>query len=84
MICWDGLGCVLIERLFPSADATVPGVYHRAFAAADVGGLGEVSVNALSRVLATSSLPAATVDKVCTIGILASLSLIIGLDCQLG
>jgi hypothetical protein len=46
------------------ADATVPGIYHRAFAAVDVGGLGEVSVNALSRVLTTSSLPAATVDKV--------------------
>ncbi|KAJ2918656.1 hypothetical protein MD484_g1790, partial [Candolleomyces efflorescens] len=46
------------------ADATVPGIYHRAFAAVDVGGLGEVSVNALSRVLTTSSLPAATVDKI--------------------
>ncbi|KAJ3503320.1 hypothetical protein NMY22_g18288 [Coprinellus aureogranulatus] len=42
----------------------LPAVYHRAFAAVDVGGLGEVSVNALSRVLATSSLPAATVDKI--------------------
>jgi len=46
------------------ADATIPPVYHQAFAAVDGGGLGEVSVNALSRVLATSSLPAATVDKV--------------------
>ncbi|KAF6761721.1 MVP1 domain-containing protein [Ephemerocybe angulata] len=46
------------------ADATVPAVYHRAFAAVDTAGLGEVSVNALSRVLATSTLPAATVDKI--------------------
>ncbi|KAG2011874.1 MVP1 domain-containing protein [Coprinopsis cinerea AmutBmut pab1-1] len=46
------------------ADASVPSIYHRAFAAVDQANLGEASVNALSRVLATSSLPAATIDKI--------------------
>lgn len=46
------------------ADATVPSIYHRAFATVDPSNLGETSVNSLSRVLATSSLPAATVDKI--------------------
>ncbi|KAH7890822.1 hypothetical protein F5I97DRAFT_1975354 [Phlebopus sp. FC_14] len=46
------------------ADATVPELYNRAFAAVDVTSSGEVSVNALSRVLATSSLPATTIDKI--------------------
>lgn len=46
------------------ADATIPELYHRAFAAVDVTNTGEVSVNALTRVLANSSLPAATVDKI--------------------
>ncbi|KAF5387312.1 hypothetical protein D9757_005774 [Collybiopsis confluens] len=46
------------------ADATVPSVYSRAFAAVDPANTGETSVNSLSRVLATSSLPAATVDKI--------------------
>lgn len=47
-----------------SADAAVPEMYHRAFAAVDTINSGEVSVNALSRVLATSLLPAATIDRV--------------------
>lgn len=47
-----------------SADAAVPEIYHSAFAAVDTTNSGEVSVNALSRVLATSLLPAATVDRV--------------------
>lgn len=47
-----------------SADAAVPETYHRAFAAVDTINSGEVSVNALSRVLATSLLPAATIDRV--------------------
>ena len=47
-----------------AADATVPSIYHRAFATVDPSNLGETSVNSLSRVLATSSLPAATIDKV--------------------
>ncbi|EIW79358.1 hypothetical protein CONPUDRAFT_127418 [Coniophora puteana RWD-64-598 SS2] len=46
------------------ADATVPPIYNKAFTAVDSAGLGEVSVNSLSRVLATSSLPAATVDRI--------------------
>lgn len=46
------------------ADATVPAIYHRAFAAVDPSGFGETSVNSLSRILATSGLPASTIDRV--------------------
>lgn len=46
------------------ADATVPTIYHTSFAAVDPENTGETSVNSLSRVLATSSLPAATIDKI--------------------
>ncbi|KDQ26655.1 hypothetical protein PLEOSDRAFT_1043789 [Pleurotus ostreatus PC15] len=46
------------------ADATVPSIYNKAFTAVDPDGIGETSVNALSRVLGTSSLPAATIDKI--------------------
>lgn len=46
------------------ANATIPELYHRAFAAVDGTNTGEVSVNALTRVLAISSLPAATVDRI--------------------
>lgn len=46
------------------ADASVPETYQSAFAAVDTTNTGEVSVNALSRVLATSLLPAATIDRV--------------------
>ncbi|KAF5383512.1 hypothetical protein D9615_003614 [Tricholomella constricta] len=46
------------------ADATVPAIYNIAFAAVDPANLGETSVNSLSRVLSTSSLPAATIDKI--------------------
>jgi sorting nexin-8 len=46
------------------ADAAVPETYNRAFTALDSTNSGEVSVSALSRVLATCSLPAATVDRV--------------------
>ncbi|KAH7870584.1 uncharacterized protein C8R40DRAFT_1175380 [Lentinula edodes] len=49
------------------ADATVPSVYTRAFAAVDPGNIGETSVNSLSRVLATASLPASTIDKIVNI-----------------
>ncbi|KAG6854267.1 hypothetical protein C0991_008960 [Blastosporella zonata] len=45
-------------------DATVPNIYNAAFAAVDPANLGEASVNSLSRVLNTSSLPAATIDKI--------------------
>ncbi|KAK2462707.1 hypothetical protein APHAL10511_005225 [Amanita phalloides] len=45
-------------------DATIPLSYNRAFLAVDPTNSGELSVNALSRVLATSSLPAATIDKI--------------------
>lgn len=47
------------------ADATAPHSYNKAFQAVDTSFTGEVSVNALSRVLATSALPATTVDRVC-------------------
>lgn len=46
-----------------SADATVPAIYHQAFAAVDSGS-GDTSVNALIRVLSSSGLPATTVDRV--------------------
>ncbi|PPQ91882.1 hypothetical protein CVT25_000757 [Psilocybe cyanescens] len=46
------------------ADATVPSIYHRAYAAVDPGNTGETSVNSLSRVLSTSSLPASTIDRI--------------------
>ena len=46
------------------ADAVVPPIYHKAFAAVDPTGSGDTTLNALSRVLQTSLLPAATVDKV--------------------
>ena len=46
------------------ADATVPAIYHASYAAVDPGNTGETSVNALSRVLNTSLLPAGTIDKV--------------------
>ena len=50
------------------ADATVPSIYPKAFASVDPSNTGETSVNALSRVLSTSSLPAATINKVnCTL-----------------
>jgi hypothetical protein len=42
----------------------VPNIYHKAFAAVDPINSGDTSVNLLSRVLGTSSLPAATIDKV--------------------
>lgn len=46
------------------AEATVPDSYNRAFAVVDGANSGETSVNALSRVLSTSGLPATTVDKI--------------------
>jgi len=49
------------------ADATVPTIYHKAFAAVDPTNTGDTSVNLLSRVLGTSSLPAATIDKIVTL-----------------
>jgi sorting nexin-8 len=42
----------------------VPPIYTKALNAIDPTGTGDVSVNALSRVISTSSLPAATVDRV--------------------
>jgi hypothetical protein len=42
----------------------VPAIYHASYAAVDPGNTGETSVNALSRVLNTSLLPAGTIDKV--------------------
>lgn len=45
-------------------DATVPSIYHEAFAAVDTANVGETSVNALSRVLETAALSATTIDKI--------------------
>jgi hypothetical protein len=42
----------------------VPAIYQQSFGAVDPTNSGETSVNSLSRVLSTSSLPAATIDKV--------------------
>ena len=42
----------------------MPAIYQQSFAAVDPTNSGETSVNSLSRVLSTSSLPAAKVDKV--------------------
>ena len=42
----------------------MPSIYHVSYAAVDPGNTGEISVNALSRVLSTSSLPASTIDRV--------------------
>lgn len=42
----------------------MPHIYNRAWSAVDPNSTGETSVNALSRALGTSSLPASTVDKV--------------------
>ncbi|KAI9433431.1 hypothetical protein BJY52DRAFT_1198651 [Lactarius psammicola] len=46
------------------AEATVPAIYQQSFNTVDPNNTGETSVNSLSRVLSTSSLPAATVDKI--------------------
>lgn len=46
------------------ADANVPDVYQRAFQLVDPDNSGETSVNSLSRVLGTSSLPASQIDKI--------------------
>ena len=53
-----------LRGLVLKADAVVPPIYHKAFAAVDPTGSGDTTLNALSRVLQTSLLPAATVDKV--------------------
>ncbi|KZT59030.1 hypothetical protein CALCODRAFT_481801 [Calocera cornea HHB12733] len=45
-------------------DAPVPSIYHQALAAADPTGSGDVSLNALHRVLSTSHLPAATIERI--------------------
>ncbi|KAG6845493.1 hypothetical protein H0H87_008390 [Tephrocybe sp. NHM501043] len=54
------------------ADATVPNIYTAAFTAVDPANLGEASVNSLSRVLSTSGLPAATIDKVIIVNLVSS------------
>ena len=62
-----GLKCVLgmnVSLTALTGDASVPSIYQRAFAAVDPSNTGETSVNALSRVLGTSNLPASTIDKV--------------------
>lgn len=46
------------------ADATVPAVYTNSLAAVDTSATGETSVHALIRVISTSGLPSATIDRV--------------------
>ncbi|KAL0572803.1 Sorting nexin mvp1 [Marasmius crinis-equi] len=46
------------------ADATVPTIYSTAFSLVDPSNSGETSVGSLSRILSTSSLPAATIEKI--------------------
>jgi sorting nexin-8 len=46
------------------ADATVPAIYTNSLAAVDTSATGETSVNALIRVISTSGLPSAIIDKV--------------------
>ena len=58
------LSLLLLLNVKIAADATVPSIYHRSYAAVDPMNTGETSVNALSRVLSTSSLPASTIDRV--------------------
>lgn len=54
----------MATELCCTAGATVPAIYYQAFAAVDIDNIGETSVNGLSRVLVTSSLPASTIEKV--------------------
>ncbi|KAJ7442301.1 hypothetical protein FB451DRAFT_1297735, partial [Mycena latifolia] len=57
---------VVANSVFSSviADATVPAIYNQSFQLVDPSNTGETSVNSLSRVLGTSSLPAATIDRI--------------------
>ncbi|KAJ7091376.1 hypothetical protein B0H15DRAFT_883656 [Mycena belliarum] len=57
---------IVANSVFSSviADATVPAIYNQSFQLVDPSNTGETSVNSLSRVLGTSSLPAATIDKI--------------------
>lgn len=78
---YDLFHCSIIETgSYVAAGATVPAIYHRAFAAVDRSGLGDTSVNSLSRVLAASGLPASTVDRVC-LAILQAYSRLMQLFC---
>ncbi|OBZ73642.1 Sorting nexin MVP1 [Grifola frondosa] len=54
----------LIQFQLSDCGCHCPAIYNRAFAAVDSANTGETSVNALSRVLGTSSLPASTIDKI--------------------
>jgi sorting nexin-8 len=56
----------VVNLIISAADATVPAIYNQSFQLVDTNNTGEVSVTSLSRVLGTSSLPAATIDKVST------------------
>lgn len=82
---------IIETQSYIAADATVPGIYHRAFAVVDPSGLGDISVNSLSRVLTASGLPASTIDRVCLF-VLRAYSIIYGClmgpflfsDCEFG
>lgn len=54
----------------------MPHIYNRAWSAVDPNSTGETSVNALSRALGTSSLPASTVDKVRQVTLVCPYSLL--------
>ncbi|KAF8676944.1 PhoX homologous domain, present in p47phox and p40phox [Rhizoctonia solani] len=53
-----------VRILFDSPDATIPDGYATAYAAVDPMGSGDTSVNALHRVLATTDLPAAAIERI--------------------
>ena len=59
----------------------MPTIYQQSFNAVDPTNSGETSVNSLSRVLSTSSLPATTIDKVRYAPLLCSFPMFIGLLC---
>ncbi|EUC55985.1 sorting nexin MVP1 [Rhizoctonia solani AG-3 Rhs1AP] len=48
----------------PLADAIIPDSYLATYAAVDPMGSGDTSINALHRVLATTELPAATIERI--------------------
>ena len=47
-----------------TGDAQIPALYTHSFNIVDTTGGGTVTINALQRVLTTSGLPAADIDKV--------------------
>ncbi|KAF8704769.1 PhoX homologous domain, present in p47phox and p40phox, partial [Rhizoctonia solani] len=57
-------GNSMLKLGLASSDATIPDGYATAYAAVDPMGSGDTSVNALHRVLATTDLPAAAIERI--------------------